>query len=48
MYNKTVWAKDAIDADRIVISDVEPSVADRIAANLKTIFPDGEFWTEDE
>ncbi|SHX43683.1 Uncharacterised protein [Mycobacteroides abscessus subsp. massiliense] len=44
----TVWAKDAIDQDRIVITEVSASIGERIVTNLSNIYPDGQFWTEED
>lgn len=44
----TVWALNALDDEKIVISDVPASLGERIVHNLQEIFPDGQFWTEAE
>ncbi len=44
----TVWMKDAIDDDRIVLSDISHYHADRLMHNLLGIMPDANVWMEEE
>ena len=44
----TVWMKDAIDDDRIVLTDIPRHKAERLVHNLKGIMPDATVWMEEE
>ncbi|QXO14357.1 hypothetical protein SEA_CHASER_128 [Mycobacterium phage Chaser] len=44
----TVWMKDAIDDDRIVLGDIDHEKADRLVNNLLGIMPDANVWMEEE